>query len=177
MSNEVIMLPPQLHPFRARPYDPCNPAHAFRHIPSPSYAPLFLIERPDLYWFIASAYYVLVMVAPSSQALEDELSECIDNVWDISPIFDQFARVVKTAGVALVPTETGTGDFVDGRQSVTSSQPDKLLIALILLFSTETCWIDRVPAGTPQPIKRFAKQLVGWGAQRFPTCYFDYIEL
>ena len=117
------------------------------------------------------------MIAPSSQALEDELNECIQTSWDVSNIFDQFAKVVEAAGVSLVPTETGTGDFVDGRQTVTASPPDKLLVALILLFSTDTCWIDKVPAGTPKPVKRLAKRLVGWGAQRFPTFYFNYVEL
>ena len=134
------------------------------------------MERPDLYWFIASAYYVLSMVAPSGQELDDVLSQCIATPWDIADVYDQFAAAITAAGISLVPTNAGTGDFIDGKHVVTCSPTDKLLLAVVLLFSAETCWLDSIPHGAPDQIKGLVIVLVQWGAQRFPTPFFSFSE-
>ena len=117
------------------------------------------------------------MVAPSADALENVLSECIATQWDISKVFPAFNAAVKAAGISLVPTQSGTGDISDGKQLVTVSSTDKLLLAMIFLFSTSTCWIDEMPAGAPTGVKTLASTLVQWGAQRFPTHYFRFTEV
>lgn len=140
---------------------------------TPRFGTLFeMVGRPDLQWFVGSAYYVIAHAYGCCDDLERDLTACTSALWCVSAWFAVFRAYVQQAGIVLVKTNTGTADFVDGYVRVTCSPHDKLLLLLMLLFGVETCWADGVPDDGPEPVKVYATALRFALARRYPATKF-----
>lgn len=160
---------PQTHP--ARGVKATSQTHVVRS--TPSFGTLFeTVGRPDLQWFVASAYYVIAHAYGSEEDLERDLAACTDAAWSVSSWFSVFGVCVKQAGIVLVKTNTGAADFTDGYARVSCCPHDKVLLLLMLLFGVDTCWADGVPEGGPEPVKVYVAALRFALARRFPASRF-----
>ena len=142
-------------------------------IGTPLFGPLYeLAARPDLQWFVASAYYILAVVAPSGSELDAATQKCIEAPWVITTWFSTFEKLVHAAGIPLYPTNTGCPDFTDGRARVNCSLHDKVLLLLVLMFGTTTEWVHNTPLCCPEPVFNFIALIRNWTGRRFPLAHF-----
>lgn len=140
---------------------------------TPKFGPLFeSVGRPDLQWFVASAYYIVAHAYECSASLDASIALCTDKPWNVSEWFPEFTHCVHQTGATLVQTNTGSPDFVDGYARVSCSAEDKLLILLVLLFGVDTCWADGVPKEGPDPVKAYVEELRCALARRYPSQLF-----
>lgn len=160
---------PQTHPARKV----CASTQVHIVTSTPKFGALFeAAGRPDLQWFVASAYYVIGHAYGDAQTLEEDVTKCVNATWDVSRWFPTFRECVRCTGVVLVKTNTGSCDFVDGHARVTCSINDKLLMLLVLLFGINTCWADGVPEEGPEPVKAYVLLLRTNLAKRYPATKF-----
>ena len=140
---------------------------------TPLFGPLFeLAARPDLQWFVASAYYLLAVVAPSGPELDAATLQCVDAPWALAGWFNIFENTVRAAGISLLATQSGAPDFIDGRARVSCSTHDKILVLIIIMFGVDTEWVHEPPPVCPQPVIDFIYTIRNWTGRRFPLANF-----
>lgn len=121
---------------------------------------------------MGSAYYIIAVVAPSGEELDAVSQACIAEPWEVTDWFQGFTAAVNMAGIVLVPTRLGTPDFIDGPARATCCLNDKLLLLLILLFSSKFQWIDGAPPSAPKPVIKYIAVIQNWTGRRFPLAHF-----
>lgn len=139
---------------------------AHYHTPPPRVWNALHVGRPDLFWLVATAWHTMKI---SPGATLEKLTAATDSVCTAVWHFDtgtQAYRDILTAfriaQIVAVPTAAGgeaditiNGSPNDSMASVTVAPRDKMLAAIVLVWSSAIAWAINPPPAAPPSIVAF----------------------
>ena len=123
----------------------------------------FYVARPDLYWYVASAWYrIMHKTEVQLDVLETATDSVVEQRWQFdagTQAWRDLIGMMQRAQICAVKTEPrATPDIVvngHGSSGVSLAKRDKMLLALLLMWSDGVNWALHSPHGAPKPLVTF----------------------